>query len=259
MQTLITKGDDRHYFIHGEKWLVGHGADAPIGVLVARTSTGPLGITAILLTPENLTNNSIDLYRHHLNTSGLKGARLSRLVFNNLRIKEENILGYHLSPIKRGMMAVMKTFNRMRPGVAAFAVGHAQAVLDYTATHLKLSMEQKNQLQKINTEVMSARLMLYQAATMVDKDPIENAYASVAKVKATYIAEKAMEFSMETFGPEYLLHPLLTKWQHDVYGYEYMEGTTHIQLKNIYQGYVNNKFQSITTKKNVNAQVMAYK
>lgn len=243
METQIMKVDEENFEIYGEKWLVGHGADAPIGVLVARTSNGPLGITAVLLTPEVMTNAGKTLQREHLDVVGLHGARLSRFKFNGLKVKRENILGYHLSPIKRGMMAVMKTFNRMRPGVAAFALGHAQAVSDYAKSNFKLSVSQMRIIDQVDAEIMASRLMLYKAADRIDKNPVESAYASVAKVKATAIAEKATEIVVDIAGVNYLKHQLLMKWQRDVYGYEYMEGTSHIQLKHVYQGYINEKFE----------------
>lgn len=242
MQTQIKKLDEDNYEIYGQKWLVGHGADAPIGVLVARTSSGPLGITAVLLTPEVMDSARDTLHREHLDVIGLHGARLSRFVFNGLKIQRQHILGYHLSPIKRGMMAVMKTFNRMRPGVAAFALGHSQAVVDYARTNLVLTSEQKNYLDTIDAEIMAARLLLYKAALRVDQNAVESAYASVAKVKSTLIAEKATHAVIDLFGANYLLHPLLMKWQRDTYGYEYMEGTSHIQLKHVYHGFINHKF-----------------
>lgn len=242
MQTQLRKIDDNHYAVYGEKWLVGHGADAEIGVLVARTSSGPLGITAVLLTPDLLKSNNEALYREHLDLVGLRGARLSRFIFNGLKIHHTNILGHHLSPLKRGMMAVMKTFNRMRPGVAAFAVGHAQASIDYVKSNLSLNTEQAHQIEKLNAEVMATRQMLYQAAKRIDKNSEESAYASIVKVKATEVAEKVAKLVIKLFGTEFILHPLLMKWQRDVYGYEYMEGTSHIQLNHVYRGYVNHKF-----------------
>lgn len=176
------------------------------------------------------------LYREHLDVVGLLGARLSRLIFNGLKINRENILGSHLSPIKRGMMAVMKTFNRMRPGVVAFALGHAQAVVDCTRTAFAFTSEQEK---RFDAEIITTRLMLYQAAERIDQDAMESAYPSLAKVKASSVAEKAVCAAIDLLGPECLMHPFLMKWQRDVYGYEYMGGISHIQLKHVYQGFVN--------------------
>lgn len=238
MQTYLKKPTEETYILNGEKWLVGHGADAPIGVLIARIAKGPLGIIAILLTPELLSRQEV--YRHHLETVGLRGARLSRLIFNNLIINKRYLLGMHLSPMQRGMMAVMKTFNRMRPGVAAFAIGHAQAVIDYIFTYrTQLLRNEKIILQTLNNEISIARTILYDICKKVDANPNENAFASIAKVKATKIAEKCSFHAIKMFGKDAILnHPLLIKWYRDAFGYEYMEGTSHMQFKNIYQHYL---------------------
>lgn len=190
MQTILKKQGVDDYQLFGEKYLVGHGANAPLGVVVARLSRGPLGIIAVLLTPDILSSHYPSLHRKHLNTVGLRGARLSHLTFSGLKIKDHHVLGLHLSPTQRGMMAVIKTFNRMRPGVAAFAVGHAQAIIDYAKTNFHFSHDQKNSITALNTELMSVRMMLYDAAKAIDDDPMKGGYASSAKKKSTELIEK---------------------------------------------------------------------
>ncbi len=239
MQTHIKKINGGDYRIYGEKWLVGHGADAALGVLVARNLPGPLGIVAILLTPDVIANADDTLYREHLKVSGLRGARLSRLVFNGLKISEENILGGHLNVMRRGMMAVMKTFNRMRPGVAAFALGHAQAVIDYLKTHLSFNDEQKSRIEQLDVEANIVRLILYKSAAQIDENPLASEFSSLAKAKSTQLAEKVSAAVLELFAKEHLQHPLLLKWNRDVYGYEYMEGTSYIQHQHIARHYIN--------------------
>ncbi len=55
----------------------------------------------------------------------------------------------------------------------------------------------------IEAELLSTRSLLYKAATKVDHDSMENAYASLAKVKATALAEKAMFLAIQLIGLEY--------------------------------------------------------
>lgn len=241
METELSAINSKEYRVRGEKCFIGHGADAPIGVVMARHSKGPLGLCAILMTQEEL--NQPEVQRRPLNTLGLRGARLARISFNDLHIKKENILGQHLSPIKGGMMAMMKTFNRMRPAVAAFALGHAQAVLDYAREHSADFLKNTNpKLDEMDFEISLARSLLYACAEKADQDPYENAYASLAKLKATEVAEKVGIAVIQYFGVHALQqHPLLMKWYRDGFGFEYMEGSTLMQLKNIYQGYLNHK------------------
>lgn len=243
LQTRLNYVATNQYELYGSKYLVGHGADAPIGVLLARTSNAHLGLAALLITPDMLSQREDKLTRKHLAMVGLKGARLSELHFNGLPIAAKNILGHHLSPLKRGMMALIKTFNQMRPAVAAIALGHAQAVLDYVRCNIYSAKWINAQVMRFETELMATRLMLYKAAAEVDKDSMQSTYASLVKLKSSTIAEKIITFAASVVSNQFEKHPLIFKWMRDVYGYEYMEGTSYMQLKNIYQGYSGHKLQ----------------
>lgn len=242
MQTMILKSINGDYLLSGKKWLVGHGADAPIGVVLARISPGPLGMVAFLLTEDNLYPESSQLMRSHLDMVGLRGARLSQIVFHKLTLSAEHFLGLHLRPVNRGMMALLKTFNRMRPGVAAFALGTAQAILDYLLD-AKLSLQgNQNQFNELQLSIQLTRSLLYQAAAEIDKNPFESAHISLVKIKASQLAESCAAFAYTVMGKHACLeHPLLNKWLRDVYGYEYMEGTTLIQRKNVFGLYARGK------------------
>jgi acyl-CoA dehydrogenase len=235
MQTSVLKKDDFNYLLSGKKWLVGHGADANIGVVLARVSSGPLGVIALLLTEDILKNNSPCLVRNELNMIGLRGARLAQLIFKEVKLTSFNFLGQHLRLVNRGMMALIKTFNRMRPAVAAFALGTAQGILDYLLfSQVDFTQAQKNKFNELNLRIKLTRNILHQAAAKIDSNPFEMGYVSLAKIKSSHIAEACCQFATNAIGSNYLIdHPLLMKWQRDVYGYEYMEGTTPIQRKNV--------------------------
>ncbi len=48
------------------------------------------------------------------------------------------------------------------------------------------------------------------------------------------------------------------KWQRDCFGYEYMEGTSHIQFKNVFQGYLKKKFEhNIQMEQMINKKLVA--
>lgn len=242
METMVLKSINGHYLLSGKKWLVGHGADASIGVVLARISPGPLGMVAFLLTEDNLYPESDQLMRSHLDMVGLRGARLSEIIFHKLSLPAEHFLGLHLRPVNRGMMALLKTFNRMRPGVAAFALGTAQAILDYLL-EAKLSLHgNQNQFNELQLSIQLTRSLLYQAAAEIDKNPFESAHISLVKIKASQLAERCAALAYAVIGKhDCLEHPLLYKWLRDVYGYEYMEGTTLIQRKNVFGLYARNK------------------
>lgn len=242
METYIEKVDSKHYKIFGHKWLIGHGADAPIGVVIARLLPGPLGVVGVLINPTTIENAGDTLIREHLPMIGLRGLRISRLRFNGLVIDQDDILGYDLSPLKRGMMTLIRAFKKIRPGNAALAIGFSQAVIDYVKTNFALSVEASNMLNLLNQEVMALRLLNYKIARETDLNNFDCAYDSIVKAKSSWVAEKVMSTVIAKIGVTHLQHPLLLKWQRDAYGFEYMEGTSHIHLLHVYNAFVHDKF-----------------
>lgn len=247
MQTALEKDshDPDLFRLTGEKWLVGNGVCGSIGVVIARTSPGPLGITAVLLPPVKLleaaNNGKTHIARKLLPTVGLMGAQLSRLTFTDCPIEREYMLGRHLSVVHRGMLAVIKTFNRMRPCVGALALGLAQAILDYIQINrLRLNSYETDVFIRLSLSVDVARQLLHSAAIEVDKNPLSSAAVSLAKMQATYVAEMVARQAFIFFGKgAFFEHPWLAKWYRDCFAFEYMEGTTSIHKKNIFQGYSN--------------------
>lgn len=235
--TMRATQDDR-YFLSGQKCLFGNGFFASIGVIFAKISHGPLGLRAILLTPQNLLNNP-KVQLKLLKSFALKGAALSYLEVDELEIHPEQILGQHLSAIQTGMLAIITTFNRMRPGVAAIALGQAQAQFDYMLSHTKqVRTKRSHQFEGLNCKLMTTRNLLHKIAINVEKNPRDQSQSSMIKILATQLAEEITQVNLDYFGRSlFYEHPLLAKWVRDVYGFEFMEGTSNIHLQNIFNHY----------------------
>lgn len=231
------------YSLNSEKWLVGQGATGSVGVLIAKLSEHPLGLCAILISPQVLASqkNQPDSYieRTTLPMVGLRGARLGRLKFKNIAIADDAVLGGQLSVIERGMMALIKTFNCMRPCIGALAIGTAQALIDYSYyVKTKFSAAEKRALLSLTLHVSIARQFIYFAAQQYLQDPYETEHSSLAKIKATQLVESVANTVRSILGREALIeHPLIAKWHRDSYGFEYMEGTQAMQKINVYSAY----------------------
>ncbi len=233
---LIPTPSKQTFYLGGEKCFVGNGAVGDIGIVIARLSPGPLGMMAVLITPEQRgTPHCPDptLIRRNIPTIGLRGSSLSHLQFMHYEVYREQILGEHLRIVQRGLMGLMKTFNRMRTCVGALAVGLSQAVLDYVY-EIDLGKHEQALLIAMAAELNIARKMLYHAAELIDEDVTNSAAASMAKVIATQTAERIVADVMDFFDANvFYEHPLLEKWHRDVYGFEFMEGTRQIHYKNV--------------------------
>jgi len=137
----------------------------------------------------------------------------------------------------------VRTFNQLRPGVAALAVGVAGAALDYVkANRRMLSSVQRHELQVLEMRIAGARELVYRAALAVDADPDAGALGSAAKARSAALAEQATLLAPRFFGAGARLeHPMIDKLARDARGFEFMEGTSNVQKLTLFQGYLKGK------------------
>jgi alkylation response protein AidB-like acyl-CoA dehydrogenase len=233
---------DGPWRLNGAKRYIGNGVRASIGVVIGRRSPGPLGITAAIV-----DTSAPGFHAEIIPTSGLRAARLSALTFTDVPIPADRILGRHLPASKRGMRGVVRTFNQLRPGVAALAVGVAGAALDYVkANRRMLSAVQRHELQVLEMRIATTRELVYRAAIAVDADPDAGAIGSAAKARAAALAEQATLLAPRFFGAGARLeHPMIDKLARDARGFEFMEGTSNVQKLTLFQGYLKGKVSHV--------------
>ena len=247
LQCKLSPIKDRpgQYYLNGEKCLFGNGAVGKIGIVLARTHSGPLGIRAVLITPEMLDPNKDWIVRENLPMTGLRGAQIAYMRFNNCPVNADNLLGEHSRPMQRGMMAVIKTFNRLRTGVGALAIGQAQAVLDFTY-EIKTSWnsaESKNYC-NLYYQIDGVRHLLRDSAKTIDQNPFDSYSVSLSKVQATKIAEQVITSCISMLDPTVMLeNQWIAKCYRDCFAWEYMEGTKNMQFFNIFQRYKNSFYE----------------
>lgn len=224
--------------LDGAKRYVGNATRAGTGVVFARTGPGPLGITAVLV-----DTSAPGYSATPLDILGLRGARISELTLSGIAIPPDRVLGRHLSPARRGMWACVQTFNRLRPGVAAVALGIARAAHDYvTANRSGLTPARQCALDRLRRRIDGARELVHLAASTVDAKGDAGYVASAAKARACRLAEEATLEACGFFGPGARLdHPLLDKLCRDARGVEFMEGTGNMQKLNLFQGLIKGK------------------
>ena len=231
--------------IFGEKMLVGNLGVATIGSIIGRVNDGPLGLCALLIKPEDFIENEDKIVRETLPMFGVKPALLGKAQFEGFKVNKNQLIGSELKGVERGLQAVIKTFNIMRLGITGLALGHAQGILDYTtASRIHFTPEQKNKLIRWQSLITGTRLLALEAAQENSINRIETSRISLAKVNACKIVENIATEVVSFYGINYIFeHPYLVKSLRDCFGYEYMDGTTNIQRKNIYQGFRNDKIK----------------
>jgi alkylation response protein AidB-like acyl-CoA dehydrogenase len=235
MTTALTPDGDGSLQLTGAKRYIGNAARAEIGVVFARTRPGPLGVTAVLV-----DTRTAGFSAGPLATIGLRGAQISDVKLDAIAIPEDRVLGRHLSATRRGMWSGVQMFNRLRPGVAAIALGIARAAWEYAGANRRaLRPHERDRMDRIGARIGAVRQLIWQAAMAVDADPADGYLASAAKVGAARLAAEVSAQALEFFGPGARLeHPLLDKLARDAMGVEFMEGTGNIQRLNLFQGLI---------------------
>ncbi|MET9002257.1 acyl-CoA dehydrogenase family protein [Amycolatopsis sp. NPDC004169] len=224
--------------LDGRKKYVGNAARAALGVVFARTGPGPLGVTAVLVDTADP-----GFHARPLESLGLRAARICEVTLDGVEVPAERVLGRDRSPARRGMWACVQTFNRLRPGVAAIAVGIAAAAHDYVRTeHGGLGRDGRDRLEELGRRIEGVRHLVHLSAIEVDADGSRGHLASAAKAQACRLAEEATLAACGFFGPSARWdHPALDKLVRDARGVEFMEGAGNIQKLTVFQGLVAGK------------------
>ncbi|MDQ7808807.1 acyl-CoA dehydrogenase family protein [Amycolatopsis sp. A133] len=235
---LKTSPDGGPHRLDGRKKYVGNAARAALGVVFARTGPGPLGVTAVLV-----DTTDPGFHAEPLESLGLRAARICELTLDGVAVPPERVLGRDRSPARRGMWACVQTFNRLRPGVAAIAVGIAAAAHDYVPAGLGgLDKTGRDRLDELGRRIDGVRHLVHLSAIEVDADGSRGHLASAAKAEACRLAEEATLEACRFFGPRARWdHPVLDKLVRDARGVEFMEGAGNIQKLTVFQGLVAGK------------------
>ncbi|WIX90619.1 acyl-CoA dehydrogenase family protein [Amycolatopsis sp. DG1A-15b] len=235
---LKTSPDGGPHRLDGRKKYVGNAARAALGVVFARTAPGPLGVTAVLVDTADP-----GFHAEPLESLGLRAARICELTLDGVAVPAERVLGRDRSPARRGMWACVQTFNRLRPGVAAIAVGIAAAAHDYVlAERGPLERDGRDRLEELGRRIDGVRHLVQLSALEVDADGSRGHLASAAKAEACRLAEEATLEACGFFGPRARWeHPALDKLVRDARGVEFMEGAGNIQKLTVFQGLVAGK------------------
>ncbi|WFE28735.1 acyl-CoA/acyl-ACP dehydrogenase [Solwaraspora sp. WMMD791] len=222
----IELADGSGWSLTGRKRYISNALRASVGVVFLRTGDGPLDLGAALV-----DTATAGFTTAHVPTLGVRGAQLGELTLEEVPVAAHQLLGRHVSPLRRGSWGWQRTFNLMRPTVAAMAVGLAQAACDHVREHRRaLRPVERDVLARVEGEVEAVRRLTRLAAVEVDSDSSNGHLASAAKLRATRLAARVTRWALRSFGPGARLdQPLLDKFDRDAGALEYMEGTGNVQ------------------------------
>jgi acyl-CoA dehydrogenase len=170
-----------------------------------------------------------------LDKLGQHAAHTGELFFEDVRIPAENLLGQE----GEGFMTAMRVFDRSRPPVAAAAVGVARRAMDeavkYATERLAFGKPIGYQqgvsfkLADMAAEIEAARLLVWQAAWLVDNGFSNVKQAAFAKVVAADTVMKTTVEAVQVFGGNgYSREYPVEKLMRDAKIYQIYEGTSEI-------------------------------
>jgi alkylation response protein AidB-like acyl-CoA dehydrogenase len=232
--TTATRRGDGVLEVTGAKRYVSNAVRASFGAVFFRTGPGPLGIGSAVV-----DTSAAGFAVSPVETIGVRGAQLGAITLDAVEIPPERVLGTHLSPLRRGTAGWLRTFNLLRPTVAAMAVGLATAAHDYVREHRSaLSKPEQDRLDEIFRSINGVRVLTWRAAAAVDRNSDDGHLASAAKHRAARLAEQVTRQALGFFGPGARLdHPLLDKMARDAIALEFMEGTGNVQRLSVFAAF----------------------
>src|ERR671910_881087 len=228
------------YRISGHKQWVTNGRVAGTMILFARAKGGAReGVTAFVV-PMDAEGIS---FGKHAQKMGVISATTDDVIFDNVFVPDEDRLGEE----GRGLRVALGTLDTGRIGIAAQAVGIAEAAFRYAtqyaaerttfgkpiAEHQAIAFK----LADMQTNIRAARLLVYEAAWMKDRGERHTEAGARAKLFSSQVANEVTYEAVQVLGGRGYMkdHPVERHYR-DARVTEIYEGTSEIQRLVIARG-----------------------
>lgn len=233
LQTTARKvGDD--WIINGTKTFITQGSVGKIYVVLAKTDPekGTKGISAFIVEREwDGVQPGEPIHKLGMNTSDT-----AEIVFEDVKVPHENLLG----ELNNGFVDTMKVLDGGRIGIGAISVGIARGAFEES---IKYAKERKqfgkpigdfqaieHKIVNMATEIDAARMLVHRAALKKDRGNSFTKEASMAKLFASEMAERAALEAIQIHGGYgYTKEYHVERFLRDVKLMTIGEGTSEIQ------------------------------
>jgi len=225
--------DGNDFILKGSKIFVTNGGIGSVFLVGSKyeTSNGEKGI-ATFIVEKGMEGYEIGKMEDKL---GMRGNPTTSLYFNNIRVPKENILGN----LKDGFKIAMQTLDVGRIGIAAQALGIAQAAYEHSVEYSKGRIQFKRpisqfqgvsfKLAEMATKIDAARLLVYRAAYLKDHQPNFTKESAMCKFYASKIARQITQEAIQIHGGYGYMKDLpLERYYRDAKVTEIYEGTSEI-------------------------------
>lgn len=230
--TAVFDGDQ--YLLNGEKIFITNApvADTYVVFAVTTPGIGTKGISAFIVEKdwEGFT------FGDHYDKLGIRSSSTAQLLFNNVKIPKENLLGKE----GEGFRIAMATLDGGRIGIASQALGIAQgayeSALEYARERVQfgkpIAFQQaiSFKLADMATKIRAARLLIYSAAELKEAHENYAMESAMAKQYASDIALEVVNDAVQIYGGNgYLKGMDVERMYRDAKITTIYEGTNEIQ------------------------------
>ena len=200
--TAVEDGD--HWIINGTKNWITHGLSGDVAVVLIRT--GELldsnGITAFIIEKGTPGFSAVKIK----DKLGVRASETAELIFDNVRIPKENVIGN----VGEGFKQAMKVLDGGRISIASLSCGIARGAYEASAKYA-LEREQFGKsiskfqgisfkLADMATEVHAAELLTFQAAALKNKKSPMTMEGSIAKYFASEVSVRCGNEAVQIMG-----------------------------------------------------------
>ena len=200
--TAVLEGD--HYILNGEKIFITNGGVADVYVVFAVTTPdiGTRGISAFIVEKgwEGFT------FGDHYDKLGIRSSATAQLLFDNVKVPKENLLGKE----GQGFKIAMATLDGGRIGIASQALGIAQgayeAAVEYAKDREQFGKAIAHQqsiafkIADMATKLRAARFLVYSAAELKEHHEPYGMEAAMAKMYASDVCLEIVNDALQIFG-----------------------------------------------------------
>jgi alkylation response protein AidB-like acyl-CoA dehydrogenase len=202
-ETTAVEKDD-HWLLNGQKIFITNGSFADIFTVFARAEGGTNDgkVTAFIVERE-FPGFKVGKIEKKM---GIKGSETAELIFEDVKVPKENLLGR----IGRGVVVGMKILTCGRLGLGAAALGSAKEALALSAAYSKeraqfgkkISQHQAVQwmLADMAMEVYNMESILYRTAWMYDQGMNVTRESSIVKLYCSEALDRIVDNAMQIYG-----------------------------------------------------------
>ncbi len=202
-ETVAEEKDD-HFLLNGRKIFITNGSFADVFTVFAKTTgEGNDGKVSTFIVEKAFDGFSTGKIEKKM---GIKGSETAELIFEDVKVPKENLLGRK----GRGVIVGMKVLNTGRLGLGAAALGSAKEALRLSAEYSKervqfgkkISQYQGIQwmLADMAMEIYNMESILYRTAWMYDEGMNVTREASIVKLYCSEALDRIVDKAMQIYG-----------------------------------------------------------